>query len=91
MEKDLIQMKFDQLHIMRPGLLLGPRQEERPFEAWAQKVLPAISFLLPDLYKPVPHYAVAQAMRLYANEGKKGPLVIENDKLILIPKLKALQ
>ena len=91
MESDLKKMKFEQLHIMRPSLLLGNREERRPLEGLAMKVLPKISFLLPDEYKPVPHYAVAQAMRLYANEGRKGTVVIENDRLILIPKLKALQ
>ena len=91
MENDLKKLNFEQLHIMRPSLLLGNRQERRPLEGLAMKVMPAISFLLPDSYKPVPHYAVAQAMRLYANEGRKGTVVVENDRLILIPKLKSLQ
>ncbi len=55
------------------------------------KIFPTISFLLPDEYKPIPSYAVAQAMRLYANEGRKGIIVVENDKLVMIPKLKSLQ
>ena len=91
MENDLKKLNFEQLHIMRPSLLLGNRGERRPLEGLAMKVMPAISFLLPDIYKPVPHYAVAQAMRLYANEGRKGTVVVENDRLILIPKLKSLQ
>ena len=91
MESDLRKLKFEQLHIMRPGLLLGNRQERRPLEGLAMKILPTISFLLPDRYKPIPHYAVAQAMRLYANEGRKGVVVVENDKLVLVPKLKILQ
>ncbi len=91
MESDLRKMKFKQLHIMRPSLLIGNRQERRPLEGWAMKIFPLISFLLPDRYKPVPHYAVAQAMRLYANEGRKGTVIIENDRLVLIPKLKVLQ
>ena len=91
MENDLKKLKFEQLHIMRPSLLLGNRRERRPLEGIAMKVMPAISFLLPDHYKPVPNYAVAQAMRLYANEGRKGTVVVENDRLVLIPKLKTLQ
>lgn len=91
MERDLRKLKFEQLHIMRPSLLLGNRHERRPLEGLAMKILPTISFLLPDRYKPVPSYAVAQAMRLYANEGRKGTVVVENDRLILIPTLKTLQ
>lgn len=91
MESDLRKLRFDQLHVFRPGLLLGSRQERRPLEGIASKVLPLISFFLPDRFKPVPVYAVAQAMRLYANEGQKGVVVIENDKIVLIPSLKILQ
>lgn len=91
MESDLRKMGFEQLHIMRPSLLIGNRHERRPLEGLAMKLAPYISFLIPDEFKPVPHYAVAQAMRLYANEGKKGNLVVDNAKLIMIPKLKSLQ
>lgn len=91
MESDLRKMKFEQLYIIRPSLLLGNRQERRPFEGLAMKILPTISFLIPDRFKAVPAYAVAQAMRLYTNEGRKGVVVIENDKIALIPSLKILQ
>lgn len=91
MESDLRKIGFEQLHIMRPSLLIGNRHERRPMEGLAMKLAPYISFLIPDEYRPVPHYAVAQAMRLYANEGKPGNLVVDNAKLIMIPKLKSLQ
>lgn len=91
MESDLRKLKFEQLHIMRPSLLLGNREERRPLEGLAMQVLPLISFLLPDIYKPISANSVAQAMRLYANEGKKGTVVVENDKLVLVPTLKALR
>jgi uncharacterized protein YbjT (DUF2867 family) len=91
MENDLRNLKFEQLHIMRPSLLLGNRQERRPFESFAIKWAPVFSFFLPDSYKPVPIYAVAQAMRLYANEGRNGNLIVENDRLVLIPELKTLR
>jgi hypothetical protein len=91
MENDLRNLKFEQLQIMRPSLLLGSRGERRPLEKLANQIMPKISFLLPDRFKPIPIYAVAQAMRLYANEGRKGLTIVENDRLYLIPKLKSLQ
>ncbi len=88
MENDLRKLNFQQLHIMRPSLLLGSRRERRPLEALAMKVMPALSFLLPTEYQPVPAWAVAQAMRLNANEGLKGVVIVENEKLVLVPHMK---
>ncbi len=91
MENDLKKLNFEQLHIMRPSLLLGSRRERRPLEALAMKVMPSLSFLLPTEYQPVPAWAVAQAMRLSAKEGRKGVVILENEKLVLIPHLKIFQ
>ena len=91
MENDLRKLKFEQLHIMLPSLLLGSRRERRPLEAFAMKIMPLLSFLLPTQYKPVPAWAVAQAMRLHANEGRKGIVLVENEKLVLIPHMKIFQ
>jgi dTDP-4-dehydrorhamnose reductase len=91
MESDLKKLGFEQLQIMRPSLLLGQRKEHRPLESFFIKLTPYISFMIPDEYKPVPHFAVAQAMRLYANEGKAGTTIVGNDRLVMIPALKSLQ
>jgi uncharacterized protein YbjT (DUF2867 family) len=91
MENDLRRLNFEQLHIMRPSLLLGERQESRPLEKWAKNIMPALSFLLPERYKPVHSQSVAQAMRLLANEGKPGVIVMENDQLIQVPVFKDLK
>jgi hypothetical protein len=85
MENELKKLPFDQIQILRPSLLLGPRRENRPLEKLATKMMPAISFLVPDAYKPVTHSAVAQAMRYYADQNTKGLVVIPNENLIRVP------
>ncbi|MGL6042351.1 MAG: NAD(P)H-binding protein, partial [Sandaracinobacteroides sp.] len=39
---------FSRLDIVRPGLILGPRSERRPSEAFFQKLAPILSPLLPS-------------------------------------------
>lgn len=50
------------LSIVRPSLLLGERNESRPSEFFAQKVMPAFNFLMPGKYRAVKAQDVAQAM-----------------------------
>lgn len=37
-EKSILELGFDKTVIVRPGLILGPREESRPWEAVAQGV-----------------------------------------------------
>ena len=56
---------FEQLDILRPGLLLGARSESRPGEAFAQRVMPRIAFMLLGplrKYRPISAGVVAAAM-----------------------------
>lgn len=45
-EQALREIGFDTLQIVRPSLLLGPRSENRPAEAMAQKLAPLFSRVL---------------------------------------------
>lgn len=45
-EQALREIGFESLHIVRPSLLLGPRQENRPAEAIAQKLAPLFGRML---------------------------------------------
>jgi len=68
---------FPELHVFRPSLLLGPRQESRPWERVAALVA---RFLAPLLvgglrrYRPIDASMVASAMVEAARAGAAGRL-----------------
>ncbi|MEO0471619.1 MAG: oxidoreductase [Bacteroidota bacterium] len=62
LEKDLQALDFQDLKILRPGLLLGDREEYRMGESMAQVVMNAFAPILPSSYKPISAQTVAQAM-----------------------------
>ena len=45
-EQRLVEMGFERLDIIRPGLLLGDRRERRPIEALLQRIAPASDRLM---------------------------------------------
>lgn len=57
-EQALSEIGFEALHILRPSLLLGARQERRPGEAIAQKLMPAFNRLM---IGPVAKYRAVHA------------------------------
>ncbi len=71
-----------QLHILRPSLLLGDRNEKRFGERVAQVVMPIISFLLPSKYKPIKAENVAKAMLSASEEPAKGIYIHEYDQIM---------
>ena len=75
MERAVAAAGFDAVHIVRPSLLLGARDEERPAEALAQRWAPTLSKLCqgPLLrYRPVRGEEVAEAMVRLALRGEHG-------------------
>lgn len=75
MERALRVLGYEALHIMRPSLLLGEREERRPLESFAQRLAPLLSPLLRDglaRYRPVPAAEVAEAMHAYALQERRG-------------------
>lgn len=70
--------------ILRPSLLLGERDEHRPGEAFAQKLLPRLHpLLLGPLrrYRAVHGRTVARAMVRLAREADGGVRVVESDEI----------
>jgi uncharacterized protein YbjT (DUF2867 family) len=75
MEAAVSVLGFDAVHVVRPSLLLGERDESRPGEALAQKLAPALSPLLVGplkRYRPVDADEVAEAMVRVALGGQAG-------------------
>lgn len=65
MESDFKQIGFASLHILRPSLIEGNRQENRPMEKFAQSVFRFINPLLRDRlkhYRSVPAATIARAL-----------------------------
>ena len=66
-EKEVESHKLKSSSVYRPSLLLGKRKENRFGESLAQIIIPILSFLMPDNYKPIKASDVAKAM---VNESK---------------------
>ena len=67
-EKEVESKQLNSSTVYRPSLLLGNRKENRFGEKVAQILIPLISFLFPDNYKPIKASDVAKAM---VTESKK--------------------
>ena len=78
LERDLMAVSFDALHIFRPGLLLGHRNEYRAGESIAQKAAPALNLLLLGplrKYRSIPAATVARAMVGAALQSRAGTFI----------------
>lgn len=84
-EKALRELDLEGLHIFRPSLLLGAREEFRFGEKMAETLSPVISplFFGPfRKYRPIEGKAVAVSMYRTALEKKKGTYMYERDQMI---------
>jgi uncharacterized protein YbjT (DUF2867 family) len=63
LERDIKQLPFEYIHIIQPGMLTGPRKENRPFEKIGTPVLSFLNKLgIAKKQKPIHASIVAQAM-----------------------------
>ncbi|WP_417589756.1 NAD(P)H-binding protein [Owenweeksia hongkongensis] len=67
MEDALRKMGIPHLHIFRPSMLLGNREEFRFGEAFGKVVMKVFGFLIPSKYKGIQASEVAEAMHKVAN------------------------
>lgn len=75
MEKDVMALPFEAVHVVQPSLLLGERAENRPGERIAQKASPLLSAVLRGplaKYAPIRGDDVAAAMVALALRGAPG-------------------
>lgn len=74
--EDAVQgIGFDALHVIRPSLLIGEREERRPGERVAQRLFPLLNPLLVGPFRPmraVRASTVASAMLDLASQGQNG-------------------
>ncbi len=71
-EKEVESQQLKSSTVYRPSLLLGDRKENRFGEKLAQILIPLISFLFPDNYKPIKAFDVAKAMVTESKKIKSG-------------------
>jgi uncharacterized protein YbjT (DUF2867 family) len=85
-ERALAELKFPELHVFRPSLLLGVREERRPAERLAMALAkPVGSLLIGRLkkYRAIDGAAVARAMAAVALDvrARPGATVYESDRI----------
>ncbi|MBK7692142.1 MAG: oxidoreductase [Bacteroidetes bacterium] len=80
-ESELMTIGFDHLGIFRPSMLLGERNENRPFERAGQIVMTALDFLIPKRYKAIQGEKVARAMKNYSSQPSKEIRIFESDEM----------
>jgi uncharacterized protein YbjT (DUF2867 family) len=84
LEAALLELPLRALVLLRPSLLLGERNERRPAEALAQRVLPRLHFLLRGplrRYHAVHARSVARAMVRLAREAADDVRVVGSDEI----------
>ncbi|MBJ6119390.1 oxidoreductase [Pontibacter sp. BT310] len=84
MERDVQDLNFRTVHIFRPSLLLGEREEERTGEELASKIMKPLSGLMVgplSKYKPILGEDVAKAMLYAASQNQGGTQIYPSDKI----------
>jgi uncharacterized protein YbjT (DUF2867 family) len=83
-ERDLAALGFARLDIVQPGLILGPRAERRPVEAFFQWLAPVLNPLLIgslDKYGGISADTVAAAIAVLTTQGYAGRHAHQNREL----------
>jgi uncharacterized protein YbjT (DUF2867 family) len=76
-EDEIKALEIDRVHIMRPSMLLGERNESRPMEKVGQVMMKAFSFLIPAKFKAVEATKVAKAMLAASKQTGHGVFVYD--------------
>jgi uncharacterized protein YbjT (DUF2867 family) len=80
-ERDLTGLAYPTLHIFRPSLLLGDRQESRLGERISEGFMRLLGPLIPAKYKAIEAEKVADAMLMTMQANLTGKHVFESDTL----------
>ncbi len=85
LERDLQQLSFSGIHILRPSLLLGERDEFRLGEELGKILVKPLSFLIPPKYRPIHAESVAKKMLDIARDPAAGIHLYEGKQLLHLP------
>ncbi|MEW5733785.1 MAG: NAD-dependent epimerase/dehydratase family protein [Thermodesulfobacteriota bacterium] len=81
LEEALSQLGYPSLAILRPSLILGDREEDRPGEEMAKSLSQRLSFLIPKRYKAIQAETIARAMAALASRDLPGMTIYENEQI----------
>lgn len=85
MEDRISELPFHAVHIFRPSVLIGNREESRPAEQVGGAIARGVSFALVgplSKYKPVHANVVAEAMVQAARRAEPGVHIYHHDEII---------
>ncbi|HEY6309121.1 MAG TPA: oxidoreductase [Candidatus Angelobacter sp.] len=85
LEQEITRLGFDALHVFRPSLLLGKREEFRLGERATVALAPLLNQVLwggVRRYRAIPAAAVGKAMVAAAKAGNNGTSIYEYDQII---------
>jgi uncharacterized protein YbjT (DUF2867 family) len=80
-EEAVKNIGFSSLHILRPSLLLGARNESRAGEDAAKLFYKLFGWMIPRKYKAIEAIKVARAMVAFANQSRAGIFIHESNEL----------
>jgi uncharacterized protein YbjT (DUF2867 family) len=80
-EDQVGKLGIESVHIMRPSMLMGDRDEFRVGEKIGTPLMKAFSFLLPSKYKPIDANDVARAMVSASKNNEEGFFVYEYEDM----------
>jgi len=80
-EDAISAVSFKSIHIYRPSLLVGPRNNKRLGESIGSVVGTMFSFMTPKRYRPIKSIKVARAMLSYASREEDGIYFHPSDTL----------
>jgi uncharacterized protein YbjT (DUF2867 family) len=80
-EDSIKQIRYKAIHIFRPSLLLGSRDEKRSGEDAAKIFYKIFGFLIPKKYQAIDSHKVAKAMITLASQDDKGIFIHESKEL----------
>ncbi|HEV7872890.1 MAG TPA: NAD(P)H-binding protein [Enterovirga sp.] len=81
-EESLARCGFASLILVRPGLIGGERDEIRPAEFLAQRVLGVLGPMLPRRYRVVPAENIASALTEAAIKAKPGRHIVPAEAMV---------
>jgi uncharacterized protein YbjT (DUF2867 family) len=86
-ERDLGSMEWPSLHLFRPSLLLGKRDEQRPGEQLAARLSRGFEWAFVGglrKYRPMPAGLLANAMAAAGERGGRGLQIYHYDEIVRV-------
>ena len=81
LESDIKALGFPTLHILRPGLLLGDREESRPAERVAQLIMKPLRAIMPKAARPIKDNELAGVIHHCAMNPTPGDHILQGSDL----------